>query len=141
MAEPQKVSTPKPNPAAAAILAKLPPQLNQRIVAALTLEERLALYNLTLDAFLSERKKTDETEDTENYRYGNFFADLHGPEATFHKLVQDYAGRIMSEGWQPLWWYAPVKRDVNAGGMDLVKVMTVRLRARRLRADVTLRRE
>lgn len=127
-----------PNPTAA---AKFPVQLNQRIVAALTLEERLALYALTLDAFLAERKQTEAKEDTENYRHGNFFADLHGPPETFPQLVQEYAARIISEGWEPLWWRAPLARDVNAGGMEVERVMTVRLRARRLRADVTLRRE
>ncbi len=127
MAEPQKVT--------------LPPQLNQRIVAGLSLEERLALYQLTLEMFLTERKKTNATEDLVNYRYHTFFADLHGPEAHFPQLVKGYAARILSEGWEPLWWYAPLPRDINGTNMDLVRVVTVRIGARRLRADVTMRRQ
>lgn len=118
----------------------LPTQLNQRIVASLSQETLLTLYGLSLSDFLQERKDAGKAEDLVNYKYGNFFADLHGQPQEFPSKVKEYCARLISEGWEPISWHAPLVRDINSGGLEVVKVVSVRLRARRLRADVTLRR-
>lgn len=120
----------------------LPTSITAKVIASLSLAQKLALYGLNLESFMQENlEQAKEPEDEKNYTYGNFFADLHGKPEDFRRKVKDYAERIVNEGWEPIWWHLPIVRPVNSGGMTFVDVVTVRIRARRLRKDVMLKRQ